>query len=254
VIDVAAALAQFETEGYARLGKYLHGAELEGLRDRVDALMLGEVRHPGMFFQMDAPTGRYEDAPLGLGWQGPSLEYRKLEKLELDERIRAWIRNPLFEQVARAALATQGPVNLYRAILFNKGPPGGSNIPWHQDAGKLWGLSRDPELQIWTALDDAPEAEGCLEVIPKSHRWGLASPLGGVMPAAAVAQRQANALAHALPAQAGEVILIHNLLWHRSGRGRPGQRRRALSFCYLNGETRCTRTKRAPREFFRAFD
>ena len=25
-----------------------------------------------------------------------------------------------------------------------------------QDGGRLWGLSRDPELQIWTALDDAP--------------------------------------------------------------------------------------------------
>ena len=44
-----------------------------------------------VFFQLDASTGKYEDAPIGLGWQGPSLAYRKLEKLEKDPRFCAWL-------------------------------------------------------------------------------------------------------------------------------------------------------------------
>jgi phytanoyl-CoA hydroxylase len=247
-------LGHFQAHGYARLGSVLNAETLASLRERVDDIMEGRVTYPGMFFQMDAPTGRYEDAPLGLGWQGPSLEYRKLEKLELDDRIRSHIRHPLFEQLARRWLRNPGPVLLYRAILFNKGPPGGSDIPWHQDAGKLWGLSRDPSLQIWTALDDAPKNGGCLEVVPGSHLWGLATPLGGVIPKDQVALRQAEDKALALPVKAGEGLLIHNLIWHRSGRGTPGDRRRALSFCYLDAETLCVRTRRAPRRFFTAFD
>jgi phytanoyl-CoA hydroxylase len=249
--DLTAPLAQLNAEGWAPLGRVLDDEGLSSLRSRAEELMLGRVVYPGMFFQMDAKSGRYEDAPIGLGWQGPSLEYRKLEKLELDDRFRGWLRNPLFERVARSLI--EGDVVIYRAILFNKGPPGGSDIPWHQDGGKLWGLSEEPLLQIWTALDDAPVGGGCLEVLPGSHRSGLASPLGGVVPPDQVAAADAERRALPLPALAGEALLIHNQVWHRSGRGRPGLPRRAFSVCYMSAKTRCLRKKKAPRRFFVAF-
>ena len=250
-LDLAPALAQLAEHGYARLGRVLDEPGLQALRERAEDLMLGRVTYPGLFFQLDAETGRYEDAPIGLGWQGPSLAYRKLEKLEKDERFLRWLSNPLFERVARARI--DGPVVLYRAILFNKGIPGGSDIPWHQDGGKLWGLSEDPHLQIWTALDDAPVDGGCLEVIPGSHTGGLVTPLGGVVPPDKVAAAHAAERAVALPAQAGEVVLVHNKLWHRSGRSQTGRRRLAFSVCYMSGATQCLRKKRAPRVFFPVF-
>jgi phytanoyl-CoA hydroxylase len=250
-MDLAAPLAHLSAQGYARLGRVLDEAGLAAMRERAEDLMLGRVTYPGLFFQLDSETGRYEDAPIGLGWQGPSLAYRKLEKLEKDERFLAWLNNPLFERVARARI--EGAVVLYRAILFNKGVPGGSDIPWHQDGGKLWGLSQDPELQIWTALDDAPADGGCLEVVPGSHTRGLATALGGVVPPDQVAAARANEQAVPLPALAGEVILVHNKLWHRSGRSRTGKRRLALSICYMSAATRCLRKKRAPRVFFPVF-
>jgi phytanoyl-CoA hydroxylase len=250
-LDLTAPLAHLAEHGYARLGKVLDADGLASLRERAEDLMLGRVTYPGLFFQLDAETGKYEDAPIGLGWQGPSLAYRKLEKLEKDPRFLQWIENPLFEAVARARIG--GPVVLYRAILFNKGIPGGSDIPWHQDGGKLWGLSQDPELQIWTALDDAPVDGGCLEVLPGSHVGGLVTPLGGVVPQDKVAAGQANERAVPLPAEAGEVVLVHNKLWHRSGRSRTGKRRLAFSICYMSAETRCLRKKRAPRVFFPVF-
>lgn len=250
-VDLDAALAHFEEHGWARLGRTMNDEALRLLGERADDLMLGRVSYPGMFFQMDSATGRHEDAPLGEGYVGPSLGYRKLEKLELDPRFLEWIRNPLFERVARRRIA--GPVSLYRCILFNKAAPGGSDIPWHQDGGKLWGLSEDPHLQLWTGLDDAPLDGGCLEVVSGTHRLGLATALGGVVPADRVEEQGAEARAVPLPAVAGETILVHNLLWHRSKRTRTGKRRLGLSVCYMSAATRCLRKKRAPRQFFTVF-
>jgi hypothetical protein len=250
-LDLAGPLAHLAEHGYARLGRVLSDEGLEALRARADDLMLGRVSYPGLFFQMDAATGRYEDAPLGLGWQGPSLGYRKLEKLELDPLFRAWIANPLAERVARAVIP--GGVVLYRAIIFNKGEGGGSNLPWHQDGGKLWGISREPDLQVWTALDDAPVDGGCLEVVPGTHAGGLATPLGGVVPPDKVAAADADRRAVALPVRAGEGLLVHNHVWHRSQRSATGARRRAFSACYMRADTRCLRKSRAPRVFFPVF-
>jgi len=251
-VNIEAALEHFEQHGWARLGKVMPAETVAALCARAEDLMLGRVVYPGMFFQMDSPTGRHEDAPLGLGWQGPSLGYRKLEKLELDPLFLAWIKNPLYEQIARRRIV--GAISLYRCILFNKAAGGGSDIPWHQDGGKLWGLSEDPHLQLWTALDDAPLDGGCLEVVPGSHAWGLATPLGGVVPDDRVLEREAEARALPLPAAAGETLLVHNLIWHRSKRTRTGQRRLGLSVCFMSGAVRCLRKKRQPRQFFRVFE
>jgi phytanoyl-CoA hydroxylase len=247
-MDLEAVLSHYAAEGWARLGRVATDETLAALRARADDLMMGRVTYPGLFFQMDAATGRYDDLTFGAGYEGPSLEYRKIEKLEQDPLFWAWLENPLFERVARACIA-EPTVALYRAVLFAKGARGGSQLPWHQDAGVFWGLDRDPPLQIWTALDDAPEAAGCVEVIAGSHARGLATPLGGVVPAGLVREADAEARRLVLPARAGEVLLIHNYLWHRSGMNTTGKTRRAFTVCYMSGDTRCMRTRRAPRRF-----
>ena len=204
-----------------------------------------------MFFQPDTPTGHYDDLTFGHGWIGPEAEYRKIEKLEMDPRFREWLANPLFERIVRAVIP--GAVTLYRAVIFSKAAKGGSDLPWHQDAGRFWGLDRDPELQIWTALDDAPPEAGCLEFSARSHLAGLATPLGGVVPRANVLAAGADDHALAVPVQAGDVLLIHNHVWHRSAANLTPAPRRGFTVCYMSAETRCTRKKRAPRRFVDVF-
>jgi hypothetical protein len=251
--ELSAALEAYDRDGYAKLGSgpVVDLSSLEAMRARIDAIMLGEIVHEGLFFQIDGTTGNYEDAPRGLGWQGPSLNYRKIEKLERDPIFRAHLEDPLFEKVCRARI--EGDVVLYRAIVMNKSGQGGSDLPWHQDGGTFWGLDRDPELQIWTALDDVPTSAGCLEFVPGSHRDGLATKLGGVIPDDVTERGRAEERRVLVPARAGEVVLIHNHVWHRSARNRSGVPRRAFSVCYMPATTRCMRKKRAPREFTRLF-
>ena len=249
--DLDDVLARYDRDGFARLGRVASDEALEAMRARTDDMMLGRRVYPGLFFQHDTDTGRYEDLTYGKGWEGPSLNYRKIEKVEADPVFRAWIDNPLFERVARGRI--EGEVVIYRAVIMSKQARGGTILPWHQDGGKFWGLDRDPELQIWTALDDAPEDAGCVEIIPGSHKGGLATPNGGVVPRNIVDPSGAEEKRVPLPARAGEAILIHNYAWHRSGVNATGAPRRALSVCYMPATTRCLRKRRAPRAFHRVF-
>jgi ectoine hydroxylase-related dioxygenase (phytanoyl-CoA dioxygenase family) len=243
-------LGHFREHGWARLGPVMSEQALAATRRRADQIMLGEIAYQGMFFQHDAATGRYQDVARGRGYVGPSLRYRKIEKLERDPLFLEWIGNALFERVARAVIGER--VALCRAVLFTKAAQGGTELPWHQDGGSFWGLSRDPALQIWTALDDAPEAAGCVELVPGSHRAGLATPLGGVIPDDVVERKGAARGSILVPARAGEVLLLHNHVWHRSGINGTGLPRRALTVCYMDASTTCTR-RRSPRTFMQLF-
>jgi len=141
--DLGAALAHYREHGWARIGRVADDHALDALRTRADEIMLGKVKYPGLFFQIDSATGDYDDLTYGKGYEGPSLAYRKIEKLEKDPLFRAWLENPLFGRIAHAVLGDHG-IAIYRAVLFAKGAAGGSHLPWHQDAGVFWGLDRDP--------------------------------------------------------------------------------------------------------------
>lgn len=250
--NVARVLEEYAALGYARLGKVLDDGAMDALRRRADAIMLGEVSYPDLFFQHDTSTGRYEDLEYKKGYVGPSLRYRKMEKLERDPLFRAWIENDLFRAIALSHYGEA--VSIYRAVLFTKPAFGGTLQPWHQDGGRYWGIDKEPTLQIWTALDDAPAEAGCVEIVPGSHAAGLATPLGGLIPRDVVERGRAEERKVLLPARAGEALLIHNHAWHGSGLNATDRPRRAFSICFMSAETRCVRKKRAPREFVRVFD
>lgn len=249
--EIEAALNAYRRDGYARIPAVVSPAFVQKLRTRHEDIVRGRVGYPGLFFQPDAPSGRYEDLAFGQGWTGPDTEYRKIEKLELDDLFRAWIENELFERIVRRVIA--GDISIYRAVSFAKAARVGSDLPWHQDGGRFWGLDRDGELQVWTALDDASIEAGCLEFVPGSHLAGLATPLGGVVPDVRVGAEGASSRAVAVPAAAGDIVLIHNYVWHRSGRNTTDAPRRGFTVCYIPADTRCLRKKRAPRQFVPVF-
>ncbi len=91
-------------------------------------------------------------------------------------------------------------------------------------------------------------------MVDGSHRAGLATPLGGTIPSDVVAHHQADARSLALPARAGEAILIHNYLWHCSRRNTTERPRRAFTVTYMPASTQCARRRRTKRSFTRVFD
>jgi ectoine hydroxylase-related dioxygenase (phytanoyl-CoA dioxygenase family) len=231
--------AQFERDGYLMLGQVVSDAELEALGQRMDEIMLGRVRYEGMMFQLDSETGVYRDVPTGGEWAGPTLNYRRIDQLEKDPLFLRYIQHPAFREITRRVYGEN--VAIYRAMFMNKPAHRGTVLPYHQDGGAGWALSLDPVVAVWTALDDALPENGCMQVIPGSHRLGVLSEHGHTLTPEREAQYCREEVSVYLEAPAGTAILLHNWLLHRSGVNPTGRSRRAFSVCYLDGATRYLR-------------
>lgn len=232
--------ALWEQQGYVRLGQVATDAQLAALQQRMDDIMLGQVVYPGMYFQMDSETGAYQDVGKGgAGYQGPSLAYRKIQDLERDPLFLEYIRHPRFHGIARQLVGEE--ISVFRSMFMNKPARRGTVLPYHQDGGTQWNLDRERFFTVWTALDDASIANGCVQIIPGSHRLGLLSDRGHTITPEQEQAYCADEQSVYLEARAGEVFLLHNYLLHRSGVNRTDQPRRAFSVVYMDAATRSTR-------------
>lgn len=58
---------------------------------------------------------------------------------------------------------------LWGSALFGKPPQSGKATPWHQD-GEYWPIRPLASCTVWIALDRCTPENGCLQVLPGSHR------------------------------------------------------------------------------------
>lgn len=227
----------WDTEGYVRLGQVASDEELAALRIRIDEIMLGKAPTEGIWFQLDSPGGDYGTLQFTDGrWPGPSLDFRKIEHLERDPVFLQYMRHPRFREITREVIGSE--VTAYRAMFMNKPAGRGTYLPYHQDGGTQWQLSANPLMTIWTALDDSTIENGCVQVIPGSHRLGLLSERGHTITPEQEAQFAPDERSVYLEARAGEAILLHNFLLHRSGVNPTEMPRRAFSVCYMDAAIR----------------
>lgn len=65
-----------------------------------------------------------------------------------------------------------GPdIDLFGTKFFPKLPGGGTSTGWHQD-NFYFGTTSDQIISCATYLEDANEKNGCLQVVPRSHKSG----------------------------------------------------------------------------------
>ncbi len=235
-----AAWAQFERDGYLKLGRRLDGPQLQALQQRMDDIMLGRARvnYDRMLMQLDSESGKYEDAgAMTKGFKGATLNYRKIQELEFDQLFLEFMQGDIFRELCQRAYGAATPIAAFRAMFMNKPAHKGTWLPWHQD--RWTHLSQDPLITIWTALDPATIANGCVQVIPGSHRNGLINPShpsGFLTPAQAEQYAPASKVVY-LELQPGEVAILHNYLLHASDVNKTDISRRAFSVCYMDART-----------------
>jgi len=228
----------FYQQGYLHLGRLLDDSGLAALRERIDEIMLGKVRYEKMLMQLDG-GGAYADLPeQSKGFKGARLDYRKIQDLEQDSRYLTYMQRPLFKEICARSYGAHVPVACYRAMFMNKPARKGTILPWHQDGGEGWGLDRDPLVTVWTALDPATQANGCVQVIPGSHKLGLLSKQGHTITAEQERRHCPGEKIVYLELAAGEVVLLHNWLLHRSDVNKTDNPRRGFSVCYMDARTR----------------
>jgi hypothetical protein len=230
----------FFEQGYLRLGRLLSDAELNALCDRIDAIMLGTVRYEGMPLQLDSSTGDYRDVPSGsTGHTQATLNYRRIDELERDPLFMAYMKHPLFREITGRLI---GPdVSRFRAMFMNKPAHRGTTLPWHQDVGVGWGLDDNPIVTIWTAMDPATRENGCMQVVPGSHKLGILNERHFPSDEQIRINRLEEKSVYQ-EAEAGEAILLHNWLLHRSGVNPTGLSRRAFSVAFMDARTRDVKT------------
>ena len=114
------------------------------------------------------------------------------------------------------------------ALLKN---PGGREKPWHQD-NAYFNLSIDTTvIGVWIALDQATLDNGCLHILPGTHRMGPAEhfKVRDWQICDSAVQRQLDV---AVPLPPGGCLIWHGLLHHGSPTNNSSQSRRALQFHY----------------------
>ncbi len=157
--------------------------------------------------------------------------------------------SPLMQEIGRLPTAVDvltdviGPnVKMMQSMLFLK-PAGKPGQAWHQDEAHI--PTRDRSLTaVWIALDDTTVDNGCLWVIPGSHRAGILHPVRRHDDARFDPTPEAYGFGHqdddAVPAElpAGAALVFDGYLLHRSlPNTRPHGMRRALVNHYMSAES-----------------
>jgi len=127
----------------------------------------------------------------------------------------------------------RGRVMLQEMALV-KPPRIGGEKPWHQDAAYFRGSDPNLVFGVWIALDPATPENGCMQVIPGSHRRGPVPHIPAedinlctIRPEHVHTQQRV-----ALPMQPGDALVFHSLIHHYTAANRSDLRRRALQFHY----------------------
>jgi len=113
-----------------------------------------------------------------------------------------------------------------------KPPKIGREKPWHQDHA-YWNVDlRAKMVTAWIALDAATEENGCLYVIPGSHREGPVVHFKRRDWQICDTQVQTERVV-AAPLEPGGVLLFDSYLQHGTPANSSAQRRRALQYVYM---------------------
>ena len=88
-------LARFAGEGYLRLGRVASIEHLRAMCDRIDEIMLGNVRYEGMPMQRDTNTGEYGELPTRTFEDSEeTLAYRRIDDLQRDPLYLEYMQHP----------------------------------------------------------------------------------------------------------------------------------------------------------------
>ena len=210
--------------------------ERDGFVTRLDIFTEPEIAaFRDQFDELEAREGR-EKCQIGL--QGRHFDEEFIWQMASDPRI-----------VESMAACMGDDIMLLSTHFFCKYPDPDSTkfVAWHQDI-TYWGLEPPEAHTAWIAVDDADVEIGCMQVIPGSHRDGIAEH--------GTAERGGNLLSinqeipdelvdssQAVPLElkAGQISIHNGQLFHASQPNNSRRRRCGLTVRYIPPEARQVR-------------
>lgn len=156
-------LDQYRTLGYVKGPRVFSDAQIAVLQERIDALLEGRADFPARLMGETVERS-------GARGQLPSVKVVNL--FRHDSVFAELVDNETVGALAHQLMA--GPVRLWEDQMIYKPPYDAQAVlAWHQDY-TFWDQVGPPELgTCWIALEDATVENGCMHVVPGSHRWSL---------------------------------------------------------------------------------
>ncbi len=205
----------FKHNGYLEVGSVLTSTELAEAQSAYDGIFQAEEK-PQSYRNLGQKEGEQISA-------GAVLQIIDMHRLHpIFHRI---MHKPLVLDIIESLMG-QADINLYHDQALYKPALNGDIVPWHQDNG-YWKLDPPEAMSMWIALDDADEENGCMWVIPGSHKSGEA---GHKRAGQYIAQIKADAdesLAAAVPMSAGAAMIHHCQTLHMTKPNLSSRQRRA---------------------------
>ena len=211
--------------------------ELERWRERLRAILAGEAEPTeGMLVMRDVMVVRGAVSP-----EARAHEIAKVQDYERDPVLRGYVSHPRLLDVVESFI---GPdIASIHTMLINKPPGVDGRHPLHQDLLYFPFRPADRIVATWTALEPCTRENGCLAVVPGSHRGELLAHENPDWEHVNLGYFGASGIgAHPervhLEMQPGDTVFFHPLLLHGSGRNRSPGFRRAISAHYASAACR----------------
>ncbi|MBL8806090.1 MAG: phytanoyl-CoA dioxygenase family protein [Rhodospirillales bacterium] len=191
--------------------------------------------------------------------ENPGIRPERLVSAHIEGRNAEGVRGSAdFLDLARdpgivAAVARLiGPdVILWGCQIFCKPGGNGMEVPWHQD-GHYWPIRPLATCTVWIALDESKIENGCLRVIPGSHRAReLHAHMREEREDVVLNQRAADgtfdeATAVDIELEPGQMSMHDVYLIHGSNANRSPKRRAGIAIRYMPGTSLFDRTIMRP--------
>lgn len=125
-------------------------------------------------------------------------------------------------------------VDVFQSQFILKNP-GAWGQPWHQDS-YYFPFDKQPQVGLWLAISEATIENGCLSVLPGSHKRPIHAHEPDMRPGAnqGYLEIRDHDMAGATPVlmQPGDLLVFHSYLMHRSEDNKAQTRRSAMVYHY----------------------
>ena len=132
---------------------------------------------------------------------------------------------------------------VWTSHLYPKEPGDGRFISWHQDSAH-WGLDSEQIVTLWLALTPVTEENGCMRMLPGTHRKGIVDHEDTWDPDNILTRGQTitngidEDLAVSVELAAGQCSLHHVNMFHASHPNTSDSRRVGLALRYITPQAR----------------
>ena len=184
---------------------------------------------------------RYPGAPPSLEAEGGRTIRRLLRAQSRDFAFTEWVSHPRLRTRLEQLLGRPLVMPLaHHNCIMTKQPRFSSDTGWHQDI-RNWAFETGELVNAWLALGPEREENGCMRVIPGSHRLELetrrfdaARFLREDLPEnRSLLERQQT-----VELEPGDVLFFHARLLHAATRNRSPQTKYSVVFTFRNAANR----------------